>query len=498
MKDKTSLIKYISLEKNIFTKISQSHQQESDLAKQSILRILRAFSIGLSWFKDDINIWLSYIKFCTQIGDIDKVTNTFPLMLQIHKKANLWLLASQWEITQFNNVDKALGYLYRGVHHNPTVKELYMKILELELSVPAEENETRKQIETKTLNLLDVAKKNIKELLLYEAFLKTSEPYKFLNRLQLQICLHIIKNFTKSEDAWNLLSQRELSGYHIMNFTVDTVDKGNDNNFVYVEKRKDQINNCLNVFKIALNLLPTEKMWEKYLNTLVDLHERFDDQIYIQDTFQCVCQTAHEKGYMTELHYIVWLNCLKDSPIFPTILKQVTEKKPQYIKIWGERILCHVLQETEDNVVETVFNEAFIALGDNSFDIWQRKLQYYQLKSDNCNTIEKVYQDALDFSPKISLLLQAQYLEWAALFRNRDIVYDLYKKLSLREPFCLELHKKMVELEAISREPKDEIFECVKNNINNNPDFLDKWQEYIFKEVNYGKFIGEGKLFPLF
>lgn len=475
-------------EKKILQNVQTNWRNERKLSKHLIRRIMNLHEIGLTRFKEDIRIWLSYIGFCTQTGHVELVTKTFPLMLQLHKKdSNLWIAAAKWELTQYNNLKKALDYLYEGIKFNPASESLYLYVNELELEAPMKKNyieyvnldlvEKQRRAENKAIKLVQMAEDHIFDVDFYIEVLKKATRFIYTTDLQEEICGFIRNNkFEKDANAWDTLALRELNGHHIT-----------ERNYRYINDRDEKIKNCIRTYEYGIQKHPSKLLWEKYIDTLINFIKNEKPNEFIMRKFEDSCYEAHKNCFLTENQYLVWLDHIKNRNDYPDILKTATEKQPGFTELWCARVMycCTMKQE---HLIDSIFNEAFKALGENGLRIWQRKIQFYVLRTEDLNKIESIYREGIiKTCPKISFALQPQYLEWLALFRTGDKMREVYKELTQRQPFCLELHKKMAELESMTANPDEEIYAFIKKYFEEYP--RKEWNEYVTRIINDGNFL---------
>lgn len=61
-----------------------------------------------------------------------------------------------------------------------------------------------------------------------------------------------------------------------------------------------------------------------------------------------------------------------------------------------------------------------------------------------------IFERSLTQPAEVCAFMKPQFLEWLCLNDGIVAVRKMYKKLTKVEPYCLEMHKKMIELESIS------------------------------------------------
>ncbi|GLV44698.1 uncharacterized protein CBL_20611 [Carabus blaptoides fortunei] len=479
--EKTAYISCIEQEIKLFNRIrSLTHKRNVELHKQIGIRIVKLHTVALSYYKEDLKLWLSYIKFCIQAEFDTLLSDAFSQMLSLHTDKHLWLLAAKWEMNESRNVEKALSYLYRGLYHHPKASSIYIELFKLELNVDKLTSKKRsdESSEMKALKICAIAQKELPgDADLYITLLKLASEYnKATCKLQNDLALYLKKTFVQNEDVWYHLAKRELSGHHL-----------NDNNtyeYIAASASEVRVMNLIRTFQAAVAQVPTESMWATYLNTMMDLCEdkQYSSVDLLTDAFMGACQAAHTADLMSEEHYMIWLERLQDEPTLLHILQEATRRHPTYFQLWVARVRYHMAR-AEELQVEHVFDEAIDILKDQSIQIWRLKIQYYQLKGSG--KIEAVYRAGLHSTATVKQYLTPQFLDWLVLFKTIESVRKEYECLAIEEPWSMEIHKKMVELEAMCPEPSVEHLQLV-SKLAREQFGEQTWMNYVQDEINCG------------
>lgn len=242
------------------------------------------------------------------------------------------------------------------------------------------------------------------------------------------------------------MAQRELNG-----FTFDRKDR-----------HKNTTKLCLAVYKSAVKVLPTQKMWEKFLDTLIEISRDEKRKNSIEKkTIEEFIEEGFNGDFLKERHFIFWLEGLKNDHDnkkdpkndnfgkYEEILKKSTEKIPQSVELWLVR-LNHYCALDNESEVRTIFELATRSLGPAALQIYRSLIKYYQLKTGPTvfDRQRSIFEQGIASSYlEISLPLRPQYVEWLSTQRNLKFARTEYEKMAQSPPFCLELHKKMIELE---------------------------------------------------
>lgn len=356
---------------------------------------------------------------------------------------HLWKYAARWELEEMNNMDAALNVLKTGLHHHPDSKELHAEAFKLELMCGSQkaknaktddENNTRQ--EKSVLRAEVHFKSSVKaigdDVEYIISLLEIATEFDFTEKLQMIIIEYLTSNCWKSELMWHTMAQRELKGHHY--------DKNKEN--------KSRIQLCVSVYKSAVKVIPTSLMWEKYLDTLIDLYlDKTKKKHFVKEILEQALQEAYSAGVLLEKHYLMWIEMLEDQPKQFEIMVMATTALPQSVKLWITRLRYHIILD-ETTQVRAVSREAIIALKEKSLPIYKGIIQYHNLKvMNNFTEIKALYEEGIVQDPEISLELRPQYIEWLLLTKNIKVARQEYEKIARYTPYCLELHKKMIELE---------------------------------------------------
>lgn len=361
----------------------------------------------------------------------------FILVSQVHgDKIHLWKHAVKWELEEMKNIDGALNILKLGLHHHPSSKELYTEAFNIELQFGAQKSKsTDAEIEKQQKSvaraevMFQTSLKPIGDDVEYIiSLLEIASKFDFTKTLQKTIIDYMIKNCWKSELMWHTMALRELQGKHY--------DENKDN--------QSRIQLCLAVYKSAIKVVPTISMWEKYLDTLIDLYTK---KKKLKETLELVLQEAFQAGFLLEKHYKTWIDMYEDEQERNEILIKATGALPQSVNLWIARIKHHI-QQNDESKIWSVSKEAIQILKEHSLPVYKLLIQYGTLiKVNNYNEIKSLFDEGIIKEREISMELRPMYLEWLCLAKNIKVARQEYEKIANYTPYCLELHKKMIYLE---------------------------------------------------
>lgn len=370
---------------------------------------------------------------------------------------NLWLFAAKWELSESNNIEGALNYLKTGLHHHPDSKELYTESFKLELQSAEKfhnknsplEDQQQKASSRATVHFRAAAEMLGHDIEFLVSLLNTATEFEYTEELQAEIIEYLTKHCWRSEIMWHTMAQRELHGHH---FNKDDVNKS-----------KTQL--CVQIYKHAVQVLPTSQMWERYLDALIEIyHDEKRNKSFKSEILDKSFEDAYNDGFLQEKHYLVWLDIQPDEEKYIGLLKKASEAIPNSLELWLLQMKYYTTRDDLQMVVATA-KKAIELLKDDSLQIYACLTKYYQMKTANAQyTLEcqKVYESGIENGgTDISLSLRPMYIQWLTLVRSIKFARIEYEKMVTRIPHCLELHKKMIELEQARFNPSIEIIRNV-------------------------------------
>ncbi|XP_026473080.1 U3 small nucleolar RNA-associated protein 6 homolog [Ctenocephalides felis] len=445
-KSKTDFINFIMFETNLFQDIKKRRdiyniRKDVDKIDLSVARHIDSlYKIALSNYSADISLWMSYIEYCKSVGFKDSISKAFVRLLRIHMdKTQLWAMAAKWEVEDNNNVANALAYLARGIGHHPNDACLHSEVFNLTLLQSGKKNEVPdiKQAEV----IYNTAVKNIKDVDFLIGLMKIADKYPFARPLRDRIVSDLKEMYPKEEKVWHYIAKLTL-------MNKNTIKCSNE-----------RFELCLSIYKEAVAAIPTKNMWRWYIETLVELNS--DCECFIVDeriALEEAMEEAHSLGMMEAEHYMEWLKLLntksgKEEEILK-IMSDLSNKNMLSVDLWLVLLQYH-LSRGEHNIGQQVFEKAINALGEDAYLIWKANIMYFiSLPDDDAGEkVQEMFLAALQQPPKISQPMKPRYLEWLAMSKNITWARNAYKALVQFPPFCLDLHRKMAQLESSQVDP---------------------------------------------
>lgn len=343
--------------------------------------------------------------------------------------------------------------------------------------------------------------------------LNIAKNYKNTEKLQNQILGDLTNKYSNKPEMWDFMARRELEG---LSYNPDDDEKMEVDDDMEPSSVRDRISSCNEVYQTAVKRLKSEQMWSLYLNCLLEINKNLSVlPNYKRKLLKNALVQAHQAKKLEEKFYFNWFNMLKSDKNDETshekmyqVLKYGTDAIPSSLNLWRLK-LTHLMKTNSDSeIIDNEFTNAINLLGNNSLSIWQMKLLYYQAKYPN--KVEDLFKAGIMQAPEISKLIKVPYIEWIILTNgkyksNYKLIFNIlifisfkkqgieaarkkYQELSLLPPLCLELHKKMADLEVLqpnvcklnARKPHElSALQFGKSHI-------EVWLDYILFEMKHG------------
>lgn len=518
-RNKEDILQYIDYEITMLKLVRARKLQKELPAKKSNIeytianRVKRLFNDATIRYSNDVKIWISYIKFCKQIGFYSSGSQVFQNMLNLHgDKPSLFKFAANWELEECKNIDKARACLQSGLHIHKDSEMLYLELFRVELiyinmKVNEEQDKPAFDSSDPIYKLIDViydaAMRKIHNVQFLVDLLERAKPYEFTANLQSRIIADMQAKFPDEELTWDTVAKMALNTNPKKKCTA-----------------KERISNCVAVYKKAVEQVNTEKMWCMYLDTLVELQNdnvRYPFPNYKRKLDCSAFSAANEAISLPEKYYLLWIEQLKNDMLERSKKQQVMPESMQVddgkkasgsggvssmddsspeksadsnaqdgsddgkkgggsgglsaLHKQPKEMLRQVLQEATDKIpnsialwemrlrmhlvweelskADAIFNEANRCLQGTALPIWKLMLLYWQAKDSTKVDDLLKVGTSMTQHPNICNPLKVLWLERVALTQGLKSARELYFELAKMTPFYLELHTKMTMLENL-------------------------------------------------
>ncbi|XP_015119461.1 U3 small nucleolar RNA-associated protein 6 homolog [Diachasma alloeum] len=472
IKSKEDYLRYIQYEMDLLKLLRQRRtkfgitQKKRDIDYGIVNRVMNLYREALERFKDDLRFYVAYMKFCKQVGYNDVVSRTLTEMLQIHgDKPKCHHIAGKWELEERKNINNARTYFINGINHHQDSQLLYTDAFQLELDqadeasqksddTPDASSEIAEEMPLgikRALIIYKMAFKKVKDVTFIINLLNLCKLHKNTKNLQNEIISDLTKEYSNKPQMWETMARRELEGlsYDPNQEESMEVETTKDQNSL-----RDRITNCNEVYQAAVKKLKSETMWSLYIDCLLEINQDLSHlPNYKRKLLKNALIQADQAKKLEEKYYLYWLEMLttdKKDETSEEKLYQVmcygTDAIPTSVNLWTTKIK-HLINSGKDSLVTEEFAKASKLLGGKALPLWRMKLLYFQAKYPQ--KVHEIFVEAMKSDVEISKEMKPAYIEWLVLTKGIEAARQQYNELAIQPPTCLELHKKMLELEMI-------------------------------------------------
>uniref|UniRef100_A0A182QYS9 U3 small nucleolar RNA-associated protein 6 homolog n=1 Tax=Anopheles farauti TaxID=69004 RepID=A0A182QYS9_9DIPT len=466
-------VNYIAYECNLFQLLLQRRKKLNvraewvSLEKSIHQRIKVLYKRALHRFASDYRIWTHFLQYCKMRHFYIEGSRVLEQMLGYHgDKTKAWLCAIQWEYTQAQNMTRAKHFTLRGLQRLPDSRELCLYFIGIQLaeaekclkesSKPLKQLLEEKHVElSKALQTVQVVYRSFehKNMAFFRELLEKLKDYRpLVGELAKEAIATMRETLAEKEEMWDLLANLTLEG----------------DEFVLEQKTElvDRIQKCTEIYREALEALPTKKMHSLCIETMLKINSLENATADAAKAMRKALANAYKRALNADLleeeKLLQYLKLLLHNPkpnaeLVMTIINKGLEQYPLSLEVWSAYLRYVVSKEISVDELQSIFRQASNALPDSvtRLPLWQILFQYYNSKPSLREKCEELYRHAIDQEPEISHHFQPLYLEYLAKATSSNIakVRREYQRLVKNYTTTLELHQKMASLEAKQQPP---------------------------------------------
>ncbi|XP_061390399.1 U3 small nucleolar RNA-associated protein 6 homolog, partial [Musca vetustissima] len=314
-------------------------------------------------------------------------------------------------------------------------------------------------------------KTKIKNVSYYLKLLERCEEPTYINctvLLQKEIIEDIMKNFFAEPMVWDFLAQRELRGYNMIDLQEVTSKQvaelqeqqmQTDGNMPQEtiwkpHSLKLRIELCFKVYEKAVAALPTEEMWSYFINAMLDLNQDVKSEGDVKR--YCLAKAfnmGHKSQLMSVVHYQALVEMLLKSPNGQTQIETILQEALEYKKAEAHKIYELWMQVYSKTSNESKFYEIFCRANKElgvtrCIQLWHLAIKFYEAYSEeHGKKLLVILQEAAKQIHPEFATFRSYYLEYTMRNETLKRTRELYDEMCQMPPPCLELHKKMAEIE---------------------------------------------------
>uniref|UniRef100_A0A8C0SQ45 U3 small nucleolar RNA-associated protein 6 homolog n=1 Tax=Canis lupus familiaris TaxID=9615 RepID=A0A8C0SQ45_CANLF len=483
---KEDFINYVQYEINLLeliqrrrTRIGYSFKKD-EIENSIVHRVQGVFRRASAKWKDDVQLWLSYVVFCKKWATKPQLSKVFSAMLAIHSnKPALWIMAAKWEMEDRLSSESARQLFLRALRFHPECPKLYQEYFRMELMHAEKLRKEKQEFEKAKMDvgnldypeeilngeLARIIYKNsvsiIKGAEFHVSLLSIAQLFDFATDLQREIYDDLQALHTDDPLTWDYVARRELevesqpAGEQPATKQARAVELG----------RKEE--RCCAVYEEAVKTLPTEAMWKCYINFCL---ERF--------TKKTSSQFLREKIDLL-LHHDFLKEALE-------VAVAGTASFRDSVTMWQMKLQVLINSKSPD--IAMCFEEAFVHLkAQDCLPLWISWAEWSEGTKREEDT-EAIFKKALlAVKGADSVTLKNKYLDWAYRSGGYKKARAVFKSLQESRPFSVDFFRKIIQFEKEQESCKmanlREYYERALREFGSVDS--DLWMDYIKEELNH-------------
>lgn len=509
---KEDFINYVQYEINLLeliqrrrARIGYSFKKE-EIENSIVHRVQGVFRRASAKWKDDVQLWLSYVVFCKKWATKPQLSKVFSAMLAIHSnKPALWIMAAKWEMEDRLSSESARQLFLRALRFHPQCPKLYQEYFRMELMHAEKLRKEKQEFENAKMDvenldypeeiltgeLARIIYKNsvsiIKGAEFHVSLLSIAQLFDFAKDLQREIYEDLQAMHTDDPLTWDYVARRELEMESQPGGELPVTKQAKAEE---VGRREER---CCAVYEEAVKTLPTEAMWKCYISFCL---ERFAKKTNSQplrgkrlERTTTAFRKAHELKLLPEFLYKQWVELLLHQDFLEEALQVAvagTELFRDSVMMW--QVKLQVLVKAKSPDVAMLFEEAFVCLKPQvCLPLWISWAEWSEGAKSREDT-EAIYKKALlAVKGADSVTLKDKYLDWAYRSGGYKKARAVFKSLQESRPFSVDFFRKMIQFEKEQESCKmvnlREYYERALREFGSVDS--DLWMDYIKEELNH-------------
>lgn len=508
---KEDFINYVQYEINLLELIQRRRRRikysfKRDEIEHSIVqRVQGVFRRASAKWKDDVQLWLSYVVFCKKWATKAQLSKVFSAMLAIHSnKPALWIMAAKWEMEDRLSSESARQLFLRALRFHPECPKLYQEYFRMELMHAEKLRKEKQEFEKADMDMGDfdhpeeilkgelarIIYKNsiskIKGAEFHVSLLSVVQLFDFAKDLQKEIYDDLQALHTDDPLTWDYVARRELE------IELQPEEQPSTKKAKAVEMCRREERSCA-VYEEAVKTLPTEAMWKCYINFCLERFSKKTSSEFLRrkrlERTMITFRKANELKLLSEFHYKEWIELLLQRDFFTEALEVAetgTELFKDSVMMWQKKL--QVLMKSKSPDIDRHFEEAFVHLKPQvCLPLWISWAEWSEGTESQEDT-EAIFKKAiLAVTGAGSVTLKDKYLDWAYQSGGYKKARAVFKSLQEIRPFSVEFFRKMIQFEKEQESCKmanlREYYERALREFGSVDS--DLWMAYIKEELNH-------------
>ncbi|KAM6163324.1 U3 small nucleolar RNA-associated protein 6 homolog [Rhynchocyon petersi] len=508
---KEDFINYVQYDINLLELIQRRRARigysfkKDEIENSIIRRVQGVFQRASAKWKDDVQLWLSYVVFCKKWATKIQLSKVFSAMLAIHSnKPALWIMAAKWEMEDRLSSESARQLFLRALRFHPECPKVYQEYFRMELMHAEKLRKEKQEFEKAKMEVenMDYAEEilagelarivyknsvnKIKSAEFHVSLLSIAQLFDFAKDLQKEIYDDLQTLHTDDPLTWDYVARRELE---MDSQPGEEKPATKQAKAVEMGRKEDR---CCAVYEEAVSTLPTEAMWKCYFNFCLERFAKKTSSQFLREKrltrTLAAFRQAHDLKLLPECQYKQWVDLLLHQNFFKEALEVAvagTELFSDSVTMWQMRL--QVLTESKSTDVALQFEEAFAHLKPQAcLPLWISWAEWSESNRSQEDTEAIFKKAALAVIGADSVTLKEKYLDWAYRSGGNKKARAVFKSLQESRPFSVTFFRKMIQFEKEQESCKmmnlREYYERALREFGSVDS--DLWMDYIKEELN--------------
>ncbi|XP_033279326.1 U3 small nucleolar RNA-associated protein 6 homolog isoform X2 [Orcinus orca] len=480
--------------------------KKDEIENSIVHRVQGVFRRASAKWKDDVQLWLSYVVFCKKWATKVQLSKVFSAMLAIHSnKPALWIMAAKWEMEDRLSSESARQLFLRALRFHPECPKLYQEYFRMELMHAEKLRKEKQEFEKAKMDvgnleyaeeilmgeLARIIYKNsvniIKSAEFHVSLLSIAQLFDFAKDLQREIYDDLQALHTDDPLTWDYVARRELE---IESQPGEEPPTMKQTKVAEVGRREER---CCAVYEEAVKTLPTEAMCKCYINFCMERFAKKTSSRHLREKrlerTMVAFRKAHDLKLLSEFQYKQWSELLLHHDLLTEALEVAGAGMELFrgsVMMWQVKLQVLIASKSPD--VAMLFKEAFVHLKPQiCLPLWISWAEWSEGAKSQEDT-EAIFKKAvLAITGGDSVTLKDKYLDWAYRSGGYKKARAVFKSLQESRPFSVDFFRKMIQFEKEQESCKmanlREYYERALREFGSVDS--DLWMDYIKEELNH-------------
>nr|XP_058903844.1 U3 small nucleolar RNA-associated protein 6 homolog isoform X2 [Kogia breviceps] len=480
--------------------------KKDEIENSIVHRVQGIFRRASAKWKDDVQLWLSYVVFCKKWATKVQLSKVFSAMLAIHSnKPALWIMAAKWEMEDRLSSESARQLFLRALRFHPECPKLYQEYFRMELMHAEKLRKEKQEFEKAKMDvgnleyaeeilmgeLARIIYKNsvniIKSAEFHVSLLSIAQLFDFAKDLQREIYDDLQALHTDDPLTWDYVARRELE---IESQPGEEPPTTKQTKVAEVGRREER---CCAVYEEAVKTLRTEAMCKCYINFCMERFAKKTSSRLLREKrlerTMVAFRKAHDLKLLLEFQYKQWSELLLHHDFLTEALEVAGAGMELFrgsVMMWQVKLQVLIASKSPD--VAMLFEEAFVHLKPQiCLPLWISWAEWSEGAESQEDT-EAIFKKAvLAVTGGDSVTLKDKYLDWAYRSGGYKKARAVFKSLQESRPFSVDFFRKMIQFEKEQESCKmanlREYYERALREFGSADS--DLWMDYIKEELNH-------------